>query len=241
MNQLESIWNIHQLDKTIKKLETERENLEKNINLEDILVKIQETEYDITHLKTQLEVDDVKIQRLNHKLKQINFQIKEINNKLYSGKITNIKKLTSLQDEEKELKIELEEVENEILTLLDSIEENTDKLYIAEKEHEELNTKYKNHQQQNKEELNRIDNKLENLALEISNLKDNIDKEALNKYESISKKKKKAIARVDGDKCTGCHMSIPLSVISKIKKGTKLVNCDNCGRILYYESDEEIE
>lgn len=238
MNQLESIWNIHQIDKTIKELELEKEKLEANKNIEEILVKLQEKEYDITDLKTQLEVDDIKIQRLNHKIKQITFKLKEINGKLYSGNITNLKKLTNLQDEEKELKKEMSDTEDETLVLLDSIEVNTEKLYNTEQEYKNLSSQYKELEKNNEEQSIEIDNKLQRLKKDIDVLKTDIDPEIYQKYEGIKNKKSKAIAKVDGDKCTGCHMSIPLSVISKIKKGNKLVNCDNCGRILYYESDE---
>ncbi|MBS4536921.1 hypothetical protein GOQ27_00510 [Clostridium sp. D2Q-11] len=239
MNQLESIWKIEQTHKSIKELESEKESIEKSENLDDVLLRIREREYDITHIKTQLEVDDIKIQRLNQKLKQISFKLKEINKKLYSGKITNVQKLTSLQDEEKELKEDIEKTEDQILELLDIIEHNTEKLYALEKEQEKLNKNFQESQEQNKEKLIKIENKLIDLNQEIKKLKTDLDDEILNKYEHLSKKKTKAIARIDGDKCTGCHMSIPLSVISKIKKGNKLVNCDNCGRILYYEADEE--
>ncbi|MBS4535294.1 hypothetical protein GOQ29_06640 [Clostridium sp. D2Q-14] len=239
MSQLKSIWNMHEIDKEIKELELENETLEKNDNIQDILLSLQEKEYDITNFKTQLEVDDIKIQRLNQKLKQKNFKLKEVNEKLYSGEITNIKKLSTLQDEEKQIKEELEDIENEILKLLDNIESDTEKLYSVEKEYRTLKDKYKELKRSNKERSNIIKNKLKNLKEEIKKIKINLDKDVLEKYENLNKKKGKAIAKIDGDKCTGCHMSIPLSTISKIKKGNELIYCDNCGRILFYQLEDK--
>lgn len=238
MSQLEILWNIHEIDKAISDLQIESENLENNNNSEDILLNIQEKEYDITNFKTQLEVDDIKIQRLNQKLKQRNFNLKEINGKLYSGKITNIKKLSTLQEEENESKEELEEVENEILELLDSIENDTEKLYEAEKEHERLKNEYKELIKSNKERSSEIKSEFISLKEEMDKLKCDLDEDVLKKYQNLNKRKGRAIAKVDGDKCTGCHMSISLSTISKIKKGNKIINCDNCGRILYYQPED---
>lgn len=237
MSKIENLWIIYKHEKDLKNLLKDKSYLQTNENLEEIIVSMKEKEYDITNFKTQLEVDDIKIKRLNHKLKEITFELKEINTKLYSGDTTNVKKLTKLQEDEKDIKEKKEKLENEILELMEIIEFNTNKLYDSEKKHKLLNDKYNNFKKNNKIKINDIDKEYEDLENQIKTLKSSLDPEHLAKYEKLKEKNSKPISKLEDDKCRGCHMSIPSSVISKVKRGKEIVNCDNCGRILYYDQD----
>jgi predicted nucleic acid-binding Zn-ribbon protein len=37
------------------------------------------------------------------------------------------------------------------------------------------------------------------------------------------------------DVCGGCHMKVTITTSTKAKAGNEVVNCENCGRILYQE------
>jgi len=52
----------------------------------------------------------------------------------------------------------------------------------------------------------------------------------------LSKQKNyRAIARITNkDVCEGCKIAVPKLVLEKVKKG-EIVNCPNCGRILWVE------
>jgi predicted nucleic acid-binding Zn-ribbon protein len=44
-----------------------------------------------------------------------------------------------------------------------------------------------------------------------------------------------AMAEARGESCSGCYMSIPPQVFVNVKKNESIINCPNCGRILYYK------
>ena len=46
-----------------------------------------------------------------------------------------------------------------------------------------------------------------------------------------------AIARAEDNICLGCDMNIPPQLSLEIRKGTELVQCPQCYRILYNEED----
>lgn len=60
-----------------------------------------------------------------------------------------------------------------------------------------------------------------------------IDKELLKRYKEIRKHCFPPMALLSGDRCGGCNMSLPSVVMRDIRTGDKLVECDNCGRIIY--------
>ena len=40
---------------------------------------------------------------------------------------------------------------------------------------------------------------------------------------------------IDGQ-CSGCFMSLPNATLLELKENQKIVECDNCGRIIYMEN-----
>ena len=71
--------------------------------------------------------------------------------------------------------------------------------------------------------------KRENLAIRI-------DRQTLNLYERIIRSRTdRAVVPLRNGSCSGCYAEIPLQKIADIRKCDRLLTCDICGRILYYE------
>ena len=62
-----------------------------------------------------------------------------------------------------------------------------------------------------------------------------VDKPTFAKYEQLLKGRRGvAIARIEGELCTACHMKMRPAVAALVRKNEELLTCDNCQRILYY-------
>jgi predicted nucleic acid-binding Zn-ribbon protein len=46
-----------------------------------------------------------------------------------------------------------------------------------------------------------------------------------------------AIVTIQNDTCQGCFMKLPAQVTPEVRKGDKIIQCENCSRILYYIED----
>lgn len=55
--------------------------------------------------------------------------------------------------------------------------------------------------------------------------------EFMQRYENIKRHSVPPLAKLNGDQCTGCNMSLPSAVTRKIKAG-ELIECETCGRLL---------
>lgn len=55
----------------------------------------------------------------------------------------------------------------------------------------------------------------------------------LNKYKSIKQHCTPPMAKLINGQCSGCFMSLPSATLLEIRNGERIVECDNCGRILY--------
>ena len=47
------------------------------------------------------------------------------------------------------------------------------------------------------------------------------------------------MALIKGDQCGGCNISLPSLVVNSVREGQKLIECENCGRILYIPQEQE--
>ena len=61
----------------------------------------------------------------------------------------------------------------------------------------------------------------------------NIDKALMAKYKNIKASRTPVISPLTGNQCGGCFMSLASLVVQRVKDGKRIVECENCGRILY--------
>lgn len=66
-----------------------------------------------------------------------------------------------------------------------------------------------------------------------------LDAALVARYRSIKQHVTPPMAMLAGDQCGGCYMTLPSATLKQIQEGDKIVECDNCGRILYVPSDAQ--
>ena len=57
----------------------------------------------------------------------------------------------------------------------------------------------------------------------------------LGHYDRLRVRDKKGVAVVRNQVCTGCHMRLPIGVITVLMQDRDIQLCDSCGRYLYLE------
>ena len=55
-------------------------------------------------------------------------------------------------------------------------------------------------------------------------------------YDRTAQRHMPAVVAVNGGKCSGCHLRISGEAEGEARKGEELVTCDQCGRIVWFES-----
>ena len=67
-----------------------------------------------------------------------------------------------------------------------------------------------------------------------SQLAEKLSKPLLYNYENLRKRYKRAIIPVKDDICLVCFMRIPTSLITRGRSDQDVINCEGCGRVLYW-------
>ena len=60
-----------------------------------------------------------------------------------------------------------------------------------------------------------------------------IDSSMMTRYRQIKQHVMPPMAKLNGDRCGGCNMSLPAATRNHLNSGEEIVECDNCGRILF--------
>jgi len=68
-----------------------------------------------------------------------------------------------------------------------------------------------------------------------------VDGSLLRRYDGIMRSKGDcALAEVSDGACSGCYKSLPPQTVIEVKRSSKFIECDGCGRILYWHRESEV-
>jgi len=72
-----------------------------------------------------------------------------------------------------------------------------------------------------------------NAEATMAELRAKIPSQILGHYDRLVAHRKKGVAIVRNQVCTGCHMHLPIGVIMTLMHGQDIQLCESCGRYLY--------
>ena len=76
---------------------------------------------------------------------------------------------------------------------------------------------------------------------QVAELRGKIPLPILGHYDRLRARDKKGVAVVRNQSCTGCHMHVPIGLITVLMRGEDIQLCENCGRYLYLPDPAESE
>jgi predicted nucleic acid-binding Zn-ribbon protein len=144
---------------------------------------------------------------------------------------------TALETEIANLRRRIDDLENRELELMEAIELEEAELETARREGEQEMATLRAHierlhrnQESYKGELGEAEEAVRACEAEI-------DPPVLQQYRYVKSQVKRppVVAELRDGRCSGCHLKVSGDVESTARKGTDLVRCDSCGRILYYD------
>ena len=68
---------------------------------------------------------------------------------------------------------------------------------------------------------------------ELTQLRAKVEPALMERYEKVKQHHPAPMAKVINAKCGGCNMSLPMVMLKKLAMTDSVIECENCGRILY--------
>lgn len=170
---------------------------------------------------------------LEAQLAALDAKIGPIETKLYSGEIRNPKELSDLQKEVEILKAQRRKMDDEALGGLEVVEIANVSAQEAKDEAARIEAEWLADQEQLRQKKAEAAKDLERLQTDRDNRTQSMDRAMLGLYENLrAAKNGRAVARLDRGNCTGCNVTLPTNMVSRVRMADTLVQCPRCERIL---------
>lgn len=183
--------------------------------------------------KANLETNQRKYKDLDSNLSNLIEQSGQLESKLYSGSIKNLKEIEQVQSKCDSVKAHISVSEDEALAVIEQCEKlscsinNLEDLMIAKKR------KHEDNQREIIEAMANMEKDVEDINKRIVMHMSSIDESLIKKYNDLKRGLTNPVAKVIKDYCSGCRRSLPIKQIEAAK--VTVICCDNCGRILLSE------
>ena len=152
-----------------------------------------------------------------------------------SDKDTTMQELERMRKEASDIQSTLNKQERELIQIierLDKIEANVSKIAAnvpkAKKDYTALKEVYD-------KEAAEISSETTPFKQTMAALEVKINPKFLQRYTNIKKTRANPLAPVRNSRCSGCNMELPSVTLKKVMETSTLIECENCGRLLFTE------
>lgn len=191
---------------------THLNDLEKT--LKGVQLKLKEKEIELSQKETQ-------VQKLDGQLSQVK------TNKEYSA----------LQQEISSLKADNSLLEEAIIRMMDEVEAVKEEAKNEKVQLEGIAKSFQIREQELAAEEKNLQLRLQEILKQRQDVIAQLPPEIGELYARIaSKKEGLALASVIGDVCSACQMQLRPQMVNDVRLGERIVTCENCSRILFFES-----
>ncbi|MGB7540222.1 MAG: hypothetical protein WBM17_16900 [Anaerolineales bacterium] len=161
-------------------------------------------------------------------------RIAETDKTLYGGGVRNPKELQDLQEEAASLRRYLSVLEERQLQTMQQTEDGEKTVSDAQRRREELERLRAEVESKLRAEQSALRGTLDTLGIQRDAALSEISPEDLEKYSTVRRAKHGlAVARMEGGSCAACGVAPSTSRVDSARSGQDIVQCGNCGRILY--------
>ncbi|MFL6515692.1 MAG: zinc ribbon domain-containing protein [Chthoniobacterales bacterium] len=134
---------------------------------------------------------------------------------------------------------EISEIEDRELELMDQADKLKSEVTVEEKKASGTKESISRQTKDLDDKSKALTARLDELRKEREELAGKIDEDLLDRFDRLfASKGDAAVVALEHDVCTGCHMKVTTATANFVRAGKEIVNCEQCGRILYDGTQE---
>lgn len=208
-------------------------------NLEETDKKIEASFQLVQRAKEKLALNQKKRRELEAKVKDVKTLISKY--KLQLNEVKTNKEYAALLREIEQSQKAIDELEEEIIGEMLSADDIEKEIQETSQKHDREKEKYRQEKEGIQQRKREFEGRIQQLKQERESLLPSIPQEQFSLYLRIYHKKNGvALSPVKDDFCSLCHMRIRPQVLNELRDSSKLIFCENCGRILYWSKEETL-
>lgn len=164
--------------------------------------------------------------------KSLDAKIKEIESRLYGGRVTNPKELDALEKDRQMHLRQRGELDTVLLELMDALEQADARVNERSRALKQAETERASEIERLTRERDMLAARLAELAEERERMRGTVDADALRAYDHLRAKAGRALAQLRHNACGACGVATPTALVSRVHAGAEIIYCPGCGRIL---------
>lgn len=236
MRQMDLLWAYQNTDRIVEKFENELKNAPERQKLMKLRGSLLEAQGQLADMEGTVGSFDERLAASKEYAAQCMQKAKDVLKEVESSKETQGDALKALISSCAQAQEQLQKIERDIHRLQEEVsaldrkqKEIRMKAMKAKAEYTPLKEAYD-------EDFKSKAEKLEALRTKRKEASGGIEPAVLLRYKAVKQHHMPPIAKLKGDQCGGCNMSLPSVVVRDAMDDQKIVECENCGRILYTQA-----
>lgn len=165
----------------------------------------------------------------------------EADEKMIYGNNLNSKAVGVLEKRLSDNKSKISEIEDKNIILLEKEEKLVEEKEILREKLVQLKNNFYDYKEAGNKKILKAQEEINKYSITIENLKKLIPDIVLKEYYEVKSSKGTAVAAIKDGVCSGCRMKVSAMTMDQINKNKDKVLCDNCGRILYFNTTEDLK
>jgi len=238
LNRLKIIIDIQELDmKMIRLMRLKKERQKELEHIDslrrDLQIQLEEKENEISELNQNITTQETKILETEEKIKQL--EAKQLNVK----KVDEFNALTQELTQSERAKAATEQITSDLIDKRNLEEEILEKIKESLKESEGSSH---NLLEEIRSSIKKINIEGRELKAKRDILSKDADEEILKIYERLLQNKKdRVVVPIENRTCSGCHISLTAQHENLVRRGERLIFCEHCSRIHFWQESEVSE
>ncbi len=243
MDRLKALWEyqsaeneLEQMEKSLKSTDTRKKLIHQQKLFQNNQVHLKQMEQESVLAHSKIVEISAQAETLKKQMEQKDAEIAEIGD--YELDDLFIEDVQELIKECEAIKSAIEQNKRKLVDVMHKldksegdIKETLLKMSNAKKAFDQLKAEHE-------KELDAGKDDIEKLRANVAKYAKNVEPELMEKYKQIKQQRPNPVAYFKNKRCQGCNMELPSSQLQELKAGTKIILCENCGRILYAVEEE---
>lgn len=224
------LWDLQTVDSDLDRLRGELGQVEAQLGETDELRAardaVQQQTVRVQHLESQQRSLELDAQALRAR-------IKEIEDRLYSGKVTSIKEMQGYQEEVEQFRRQQSNIEDQELAVIDQTEAAQAELRRLQLELEQIEARWRADQGDLVTRRDELRNQIARREGDRAAAVAAVQPADLDRYENLRRRKQgRAVAKVSRGFCGACRVDLPNAVLQHVRTSPQPVSCPSCERLL---------
>jgi len=238
LQSLKIVLDIQEFDmKMIRLMRLKKERMKELEHIDSLRQELmkQQTEKhaEIAELNRTISSQEIKIGEIKEKIKKLEAKQNTVK------KVDEFNALTQEMTSSERERIATEAIASDLIDKRNLEEEILEKIKESLRQSEESS---QNLETEIRESIRLINVEGKDLKVSRDALAQTADPEIMRIYERLlNNKKDRVVVPIENRNCSGCHIALTAQHENMVRKGERLIFCEHCSRIHYWQESEQIE